>query len=498
MEKRIIGVIVLLVGIGLLASGATVSVQALWVPEWRSADFAMGTVPSEVDPEQSFSPRARIRSPIKDPADFTVEYSGRTVHSGHINSSEWVLDELLKEVTGRILYTYSEAFSMQAPSESGTYYLVIKATQAGKSWRGSGNGTFTVRTVVSEFDLAISVNPPGSGTTSPSVGTHTYQEESSVTVTATPSLGYEFSNWSGDATGTSSTVTITMDGDKSVTANFAEIVTEPTYTLLTHVNPTGAGSVRLSPLGGTYDEGTVVTLTATPATGYEFDRWLGDASGTSDTVTITMDSNKLVTANFVEEVAPISVYLTTGVIEGEGTIEVTPDKPAYAHKETVSLKAEPSDGYQFERWGGDISGSENPKTITMTSDKHITASFESVGPEQVTLTIEIFPAGSGTVGMTLSKQVAVDMGEIVNIRASPNEGWEFDYWSGDVTGTDPFLRVTMDSDKTAIANFRKALAGQVSENLPLVAMIIGGIMVPVGLILIVSGRKKAPSIAYWT
>jgi len=457
----------------------------------------MGTVPSEVDPGQSFSPRARIRSPIKDPADFTVEYSGydrSTVHRGDITSSEWVLDELLYEVTGRILYTYSEAFSMQAPSESGTYYLVIKATQAGKSWRGSGNGTFTVRTVVSEFVLTISVNPPGSGTTSPSVGTHTYQEESSVTVTATPSLGYEFSNWSGDATGTSSTVTITMDGDKSVAANFAEIVTVPTYTLLTHVNPTGAGSVRPSPLGGTYDEGTVVTLTATPAAGYEFDRWLGDASGTSDTVTITMDSNKLVTANFVEDVAPISVYLTTGVIEGEGTIEVTPDKPTYAHNETVTLRAVPHvagpyGGWQFERWGGDISGSENPKTITMTSDKYITASFESVGPEQVTLTIEVFPAGSGTVGMTLSKQVAVDKGEIVNIRASPNEGWEFDYWSGDITGTDPFLRVTMDSDKTAIANFRKALAGQVSENLPLVSMIIGGIMVLVGLVIIVMGRK---------
>lgn len=152
----------------------------------------------------------------------------------------------------------------------------------------------------------------------------------------------------------------------------------------------------------------------------------------------------------------------------------------------VGERAETSDGYQFERWGGDISGSENPKTITMTSDKHITASFESVGPEQVTLTIEVFPAGSGTVGMTLSKQVAVDKGEIVNIQAPPNEGWEFDYWSGDVTGTDPFLRVTMDSDKTAIANFRKELAGQVSESLPLLMMIIGGIMVPVGLV--VAGR----------
>ena len=78
-----------------------------------------------------------------------------------------------------------------------------------------------------------------------------------------------------------------------------------TYTLSVSVNPLGAGSV--SPSDGQYEEGTQVTLTTTPASGYTFDYWGGDASGSLPTITITMDSNKSVTAYFqlIPEPEPI-------------------------------------------------------------------------------------------------------------------------------------------------------------------------------------------------
>jgi len=69
-----------------------------------------------------------------------------------------------------------------------------------------------------------------------------------------------------------------------------------TYTLSVSVSPSGAGSV--SPSGGEYESGVQVTLTANPASGYAFDYWSGAASGTASTITITMDSNKNLTANF--------------------------------------------------------------------------------------------------------------------------------------------------------------------------------------------------------
>jgi len=74
----------------------------------------------------------------------------------------------------------------------------------------------------------------------------------------------------------------------------------PTYTLGVSVSPPQAGSV--SPSGGEYESGLQITVTATPASGYTFDYWDGDASGSSNTVTITMNSNKTITAHF--EVIP--------------------------------------------------------------------------------------------------------------------------------------------------------------------------------------------------
>lgn len=68
------------------------------------------------------------------------------------------------------------------------------------------------------------------------------------------------------------------------------------YTLMTSVSPSGGGAI--SPSSGTYDSGTVVTLTATPSPGYQFDHWSGDVSGTSATLAITMNSNKNAIANF--------------------------------------------------------------------------------------------------------------------------------------------------------------------------------------------------------
>ena len=74
----------------------------------------------------------------------------------------------------------------------------------------------------------------------------------------------------------------------------------PTHTLSVSVTPSGAGSV--SPSGGEYESGVQVTLTASPASGYTFDYWSGSVSGTIPTVTVTMDSDKSLTANF--ETAP--------------------------------------------------------------------------------------------------------------------------------------------------------------------------------------------------
>ena len=72
-----------------------------------------------------------------------------------------------------------------------------------------------------------------------------------------------------------------------------------TYDLAIDVD--GQGTINPSPGTHTYDDGTEVTIIASPASGWEFDHWGGDTSGTSPTVVIIMDSSKEVTAYFTQE-----------------------------------------------------------------------------------------------------------------------------------------------------------------------------------------------------
>ena len=83
-----------------------------------------------------------------------------------------------------------------------------------------------------------------------------------------------------------------MNTDKNVTANFIKV-----YILTTSVSPAEGGSI--SPASGTFDEGSIVSLTAIPATGYVFDQWDGDVSGNVTPTTITMNGNKSVSATFI-------------------------------------------------------------------------------------------------------------------------------------------------------------------------------------------------------
>lgn len=71
-----------------------------------------------------------------------------------------------------------------------------------------------------------------------------------------------------------------------------------TYTLSITASPSAGGTVTANPNASSYTAGTVVTLTAAPASGYTFSGWSGAASGTSTTTTVTVNSNLAVTANF--------------------------------------------------------------------------------------------------------------------------------------------------------------------------------------------------------
>jgi uncharacterized repeat protein (TIGR02543 family) len=159
---------------------------------------------------------------------------------------------------------------------------------------GGGNSTYTLTTIVT-----------GGGTVTRNPDKQSYTSGEKVSVTATPATGYLFGGWSGASTSASATITVVMDGNKAVTANFTA---KPTYTLTLNSNPAVGGTVSANPNKTSYTEGDTVTVTATPAIGYVLSGWSGTSSGKNPT-TVTMTGNKNVTAFFEQKADAIIITL---------------------------------------------------------------------------------------------------------------------------------------------------------------------------------------------
>jgi len=197
----------------------------------------------------------------------------------------------------------------------------------------------------------------------------TYNSGDVVQLTATPAIGYIFDSWSGDVSGLINPISITMNSNKNVTANF--ILAPITYTLnVTAVN----GTVVKNPNQPTYNNGASVTLTPTPALGYVFSSWSGDASGNNNPLTVLMNGNKNITANFTL----IPATFTLNVTAVNGSVVKNPNQPTYNNGDVVQLTATPAIGYQFDSWSGDATGIVNPTSVTMNANKNVTANFSLI------------------------------------------------------------------------------------------------------------------------
>jgi hypothetical protein len=306
---------------------------------------------------------------------------------------------------------------------------------------------------VRQYDLTISSTEGGS-VTEPGEDTFTYDVGTVVDLVATPGAGYRFVEWTGDV-GTIADVyaaetTITMNGDYSITANFVR-----QYDLTT--SSTEGGSVT-EPGEGVfvYDVGTVVDLIATPGEGYRFVEWTGDV-GTIDDVyaaetTITMNDDYSITANFVRQ-----YDLTTSSTEGGSVTEPGEGVFTYDVGTVVDLIATPGEGYRFVEWTGDVGTIADvhaaTTTITMNDDYSITANFV----RQYDLTTSSTEGGSVTEPG--EGVFTYDVGTVVDLIATPGEGYRFVEWTGDV-GTIADVHaatttITMNGDYSIITNFVK-------------------------------------------
>ena len=334
-------------------------------------------------------------------------------------------------------------------------------------------------------------------------------------------LEYPYSGYSGAATASAGQSYVSSDGTNwtDVTTLYANTnvclkayVTgggsTPQVTLTTSVSPAASGSITRSLTQTTYDQGTVVTLTATPAVGYAFSYWTGDASGSANPLSVTLDTNKSITAVFVPPGptatryeqdnalltyagtwstaanskysggsyistnrsgssviatftgTAVSYVAKTAAALGKAKVTLDDDDPVYVDLYSATAKYKQivwsatgldNDSHTLViEWSG-TKGKGTGYTINLDA-LDIVGTLTQAAAAQYSLTTTVTPAGSGTITRSLT-QSAYDAGTVVTLTAAPADGYVFSYWTGDASGNTNPLAVTMSSNKSITAVF---------------------------------------------
>ena len=282
--------------------------------------------------------------------------------------------------------TVSQTITVTGTASSGWQFSSWSVTGASCSGGSSSNPCqFTMPNSGVSVSATFTQTPPnaqslftgvdsGQGTISPNCLSGCSEAVgSSVTVTATPSSGWQYSNWSTQTGISCSTnpCTFTMPNNA---VTLAATLTQVTQTLTTNV-ASGSGSVSPNcpgPNGCSTAVNSSISVQATPASGWQFSSWnvtgascSGGAS--SNPCTFSMPNNPAtVSATFTDPQT-----LITSVDAGSGS--VLPNCPSgcsEAVDSSTTVTATPSSGWQFSSWSTQIgiSCSSNPCTFSMPNN----------------------------------------------------------------------------------------------------------------------------------
>ncbi len=217
------------------------------------------------------------------------------------------------------------------------------------------------------------------------------------------------------------------------------------YALNITCNPAEGGIVNetgdKNPENGKYAKHSNVILEAIPNSGWSFLNWEGNLTGDENPTTIQIEGDTAITANFTK-----NEYTLTASVTGEGTVTVNPSKEKYEYEETVELTALPATGWEFVGWTGYITSDSSVVQIDILGNTNVTAIFEEI---EYYLSVETTGAGM----VSISPNGPYYYNDVVQLTAQASPGWEFDEWTGDLSGNDPSEEIIMNEDKSITANF---------------------------------------------
>lgn len=264
---------------------------------------------------------------------------------------------------------------------------------------------------------------------------------------------YVFNSWSDGGAQTHSITT-----PNTPTTYTAVFNTE--FKLITAVSPAGSGSIQASPYAadGFYPSGTNVQLTAVASSGRQFSSWSGDASGSANPVSLTMNAPKSVTANFGTTAQGITI--TTN----PSGLQIIVDGATYTAPQTFQWQAGSSHSigtyspqgagptrYVFSSWSD--SGAQTHSITVPNGSATYTASFTT--QHQLTLTATP-PTGGSVQASPTSADGYYNQGAVVQLSATANPGQQFSSWTGDLSGSLNPASITMNAPKSVAAQFSAA------------------------------------------
>jgi hypothetical protein len=191
------------------------------------------------------------------------------------------------------------------PTQVGIYSAQL--TYPGETFNGTGDYYYPCSSPSAPFivqqepvQLQLNISSLGSGATNPAFGSHAYNPGDIVSVTAQPNPGWTFDGWllnGANASSSSRTYTLTMFSNENLTAVFSQILTSA-YNLT--ISTIGYGSTNPAAGVQSYPQSTVVSVNATPASGWGFSYWLLDGSNVSSNsrYALSMNANHTLIAVF--------------------------------------------------------------------------------------------------------------------------------------------------------------------------------------------------------
>lgn len=339
-----------------------------------------------------------------------------------------VKDQLGNEMNVEPTWAIEGDFATMASSQGLVNKFDYVKDGTGKITASVGDVKSTVDVTVEKKKFTIVTVVSGKGTVTKDPKKDTYVDGEEINLQAVPNEGWQFKSWAGDVSGSKNPIKIVMNSNKNIKAIFeAKQFTLNTQTV-------GNGSITRSEVKDKYSYGTKVTVTAVPKEGWVFDHWEGDLTNKNSQNTITMNSNKNITAVFVEKHYNVNIEKV-----GQGEVEKV-ESP----RNTYKLTAKAAEGWKFDHWEGSITGTTNPVTITCTSDKNVKAVFVESNNN-----LNVTSEGMGSVERQTSDGINY------TLKAIPAEGWIFDHWDGDLKGNQNPAQIKADVNKNVKAVFVK-------------------------------------------